>query len=68
MRDYSRTELTEVIDEWIVGKNAHRDREIMKARLIDGIPFEPLSEMFDMSPRQIKRIVYKCEEIIFRHL
>ena len=65
MRDYSKTELTEAIDEWILNQK-HRD--IMKARLIDGVCFEPLSEMFDMSPRQVKRIVYKCEEIIFRHI
>lgn len=68
MRDYSRTELTEAIDEWIVGRNAHRDREILKSRLIDGLTFDALAELYDMSPRQIKRIVYKCEDIIFRHI
>ena len=68
MRDYSRTELTEAIDEWIIGKNAHRDREILKSRLIDGLTFERLSEVYDMSPRQIKTIVYKAQEKLFRHL
>ena len=68
MRDYSRTELTEAIDEWIVGKNAHRDRMILKSRLIDGLTFEALAEMYDMSVRQIKRIVYKSQETLFRHL
>ncbi len=69
MRDYSRTELTAAIDEWIVGtKHAQRDREILKARLIDGVCFEPLAEMFDMSPVQIKRIVYRTQEKLFRHL
>lgn len=68
MKDYSRSELTEAIDEWIVGRNAHRDREVLKARLIEGYTFETLAERFDMSPRQIKRIVYKCEDIIFRHI
>lgn len=66
--DYSRTELTEAIEEWIVGKNAHRDRLIMKSRLIDGLTFEAIAELYDMSPRQIKRIVYRCEDIIFRHM
>lgn len=65
MRDYSRTELTEVIDEYI---HSERDRAILKRRLLDGICFEPLAEEFDMSVRQIKRIVYKCEEIVFRHI
>lgn len=65
MRDYSRTELTEAIDEWILNE---KHRAILKRRLIDGICYEPLAEEFEMSPRQIKRIVYKSEDIIFRHL
>ena len=65
MRDYSRSELTTAIDEWILNE---RDRAILKRRLIDGICFEPLAEEFDMSVRQIKRIVYKTQETLFRHL
>jgi len=68
MRDYSRSELTAAINEWIIGANAQRDRAVLKRRLIDGITFEALAEEFDMSPRQIKRIVYKSEEILFRHI
>lgn len=69
MRDYSRTELSNAIDEWIVGtKNAHRDREILKDRLIEGMCFEPLAEKHDMSVAQVKRIVYKSQEKLFRHL
>lgn len=65
MRDYSRSELTTAIDEWILNE---RDRAILKRRLIDGICFEPLAEEFGMSVRQIKRIVYKSQETLFRHL
>lgn len=68
MRDYSRTEIETAITEWIVGKNAERDRRIIYRRLIDGICYEPLAEEFDMSVRQIKRIVHRCEDIIFRHI
>jgi hypothetical protein len=68
MRDYSRTEITEAIDEWIIGRNAQRDRQVLKDRLIDGLTFEVLAEKHDMSVRQIKRIVYKTQEILFRHL
>lgn len=68
MKDYSRTEIESVIDEWVVGKNAERDRKILKRRLIDGICFEPLAEEFDLSVPQIKRIVYKGEEKIFKHI
>lgn len=65
MKEYSRTEITEAIDEWI---HSERDREILKRRLLDGIHFEPLAEEFDMSVRQIKRIVYRTQEILFRHI
>lgn len=65
MRDYSRTEITEAIDEWILNE---KHRAILKRRLIDGICFEPLAEEFDMSVRQIKSIVYKAQEKLFKHL
>ena len=68
MRDYSRTEIENAIEEWIIGKNAERDRKILKRRLIDGICFEPLAEEFDLSVPQIKRIVYKGEEKIFKNI
>ena len=68
MRDYSRTEIESAIDEWIVGRNAQRNREILKSRLIDGLTFEALSEKYDMSVRQIQNVVYKTQEILFKHL
>ena len=65
MRDYSRSELSTAIDEWILNE---KHRAILKRRLLDGICFEPLAEEFDMSVRQIQNIVYKSQEILFKHL
>lgn len=65
MRDYSRSEIEHIIDEWILNE---KYRGIMKRRLIDNITYERLAEEFEMSTSQIKRIVYKCEEKIFRHI
>lgn len=65
MRDYSRSELISAIDEWILSE---RDRAILKRRLVDGICFEPLAEEFDLSVVQVKRIVYKSQERLFRHI
>ena len=62
--DLSRSQLEHLIDEWILSE---RDRKILKRRLLDGICFEPLAEEFDMSVRHIKRVVYKCEEKIFKN-
>lgn len=68
MVEHSRTEIEYAINEWIIGRNAERDRAILKRRLIDGIYYEPLAEEFDMSVRQVKNIVYKNKEKIFKHL
>lgn len=63
--DIPASQLTAVIDEWV--KN-DRNRRIAKRRLIDGICYEPLAEEFGLSTRQVKNIVYKVEETIFKHL
>ncbi len=62
-----RSDLEALIHEWIIGKNAERDRAIYSRRLFDGITFERLAEEFDLSPRQTREIVHKCESRLFRH-
>ena len=64
----TRSEILKAIDEHIIGRNAERNRAILKRRLLDGICYEPLAEEFDMSVRQIKNIVYKGEALIFRNI
>lgn len=54
-----------LIDEYV---HSERNRAILKRRLLDGICYEPLAEEFDMSERQIKAIVYKEQEMLFKHL
>ena len=63
--DYSNSAVSLAIDEYI---HSERDRAILKRRLIDGICFEPLAEEFELSVRQVKNIVYKGENIIFKHM
>lgn len=63
--DLSRSEIEHLIDEWIFSE---RDRRILKRRLLDGICYEPLAEEFSLSVRQIKSIVYKQQERLFKHL
>ena len=63
--DLSRSKIEFLIDEWIFSE---RDRMIVKRRLLDGICYEPLAEEFDLSVRQVKKIVYKSQEKIFRHV
>ena len=62
--DLSRSEWEHIIDEWIFSE---RDRRIVKRYLLDNICFEALSEEVGLSERQTKNIVYKAEDIIFKH-
>lgn len=63
--ELSRSQIEELINEWILSE---RDRAIVKRRMIDGLCYEPLAEEFDLSVRQVKKIVYKAQEKIFCHV
>lgn len=65
IENISNSQLSELIDEWVKDE---RNRAIMKRRLIDNICFEPLAEEFDLSVRQTQSIVYKAEQILFKHI
>jgi hypothetical protein len=62
--DLSATQVDGLINEWI---RSERDREIMHRRLIDGKTIRFIAEEQDMSDRQIKNIIYKCEQRLFAH-
>ena len=65
--DLGRSDIDRLIEEWIWGRNAERDRAILRRRLFDGITFERLAEEFDLSVRCTKEIVYKGQNRIFKH-
>lgn len=62
---YTNSQIRELIDEHI---HSERDRDILKARYIDGKRFAELAEMFDLSDRQVQNIVYKADKIFCRFL
>ena len=68
MSDLSRAQIEAAINNWIIGRNAERNRMILKRRLLDGITFDRLAEEFDLSVRQVKNIVYQCEDKLYKHL
>ena len=63
--EYTNSQIRRIIEDFI---HSERDRKILTRRLIDGITFEKLAEEQEMSVRQIKNIVYRNEEILFRKL
>jgi Mor family transcriptional regulator len=68
IKNVTKAQLEHLIDEYVLGFKAERNRSIMKRRLLDGITFEDLSYEYDMSVNQIKNIVYKQLEILIKHI
>jgi len=63
--DMTNSEIADAIDEYVRGERA---RAILKRRLIDEICYEPLAEEFDISVAQLKRILYKAQNQLFKHI
>jgi DNA-directed RNA polymerase sigma subunit (sigma70/sigma32) len=64
----SNDEIRAVIDNYVRARNAERNRQLLKRRLIDGITLERLAEEFDISVTQVKDIIYKNLPLVRDHL
>ena len=60
-----RSELQYLIDQWIFNE---RHRLILADRLFNGTTYERLAEKYDLSPQQVKNIVYKAMDRLEKHL
>lgn len=56
----TNSDVSRLIDERIRGRNAERNRMLLKRKLLDGLTYEQVAEEFDLSVRQTKYIVYHC--------
>lgn len=63
--EYTNSQVRRIIEDFI---HSERDRRLLARRLIDGVTIERLAEEFELSPRQVKNILRKDEEIIFSKL
>jgi len=63
--EYTNSQMKELIREHI---HSERDRRVLFDRLINGMTMERLAEKHDLSVRQIKNIIYRNEDILFRKL
>lgn len=68
LENISNSELAMLIDEWVRGLHAERNREILKDRLINGMLYEPLAEKYDLSVRATQNIIYRASEQLFKHV
>ena len=65
MIEYSNSQISELIDDYI---HNVRNRAILKDRLIDGLTYERIAEIYDMSYQQVRTIIYKEQERLFKHI
>lgn len=63
--EYTNSQIKQMIEEHI---HSERDRRILYRRLVDGICYEPLAEEFQLSVTQVKRIIKKESEKLFKKI
>lgn len=61
----SRSEWENLIDEWIFNE---LHRAMLKRNLLDGRTYEQIAEQFDMSARQVARLIPKLQEKLFKRI
>jgi Mor family transcriptional regulator len=57
MKSYSKSELEFLINEWVTGLRATRNKRILKDKLLNGITIPKIAEKYDMSETRIKTII-----------
>lgn len=58
---YTNSEIERLISEYI---HSERDRKIMRLRLVDGLTYERIAEIVEMSPRYIRALVKRLKNYI----
>lgn len=60
-----RSSWENLIDEWIFNE---QHRKMLKLNLLDGWTYEHIAEEFEMSSRQIARIIPRLQNQLFKHI
>ena len=63
--EYTNSQMNVLIDEHI---HNIKYRCILKLRYLDGMTYEQIAEAVDMSPQQIKTIVYRAQNKLLKYL
>lgn len=61
----SRTEIENLVTEWV---HNSRNRSIAKSRFLDGLTYEKISEIYELSVNQTKNIIQKVTEVLLNHI
>lgn len=63
--DISKQEWIDLIDNWILNE---KYRAVVKRKWLDGVTGEKVAEEFDLSPRHVSQICYRCKCRILPHI
>ena len=63
--EYSNSRIREIIGEYI---HDEKHRKLMARRMIDNVTIDRLAEETELSVSQVKRIIKKNMEVIYRHM
>lgn len=66
--DLSNSEIARLIDEYVRGRDAQRNRDMLKDRLIEGLLYEELAEKYHLSVRRTQVAIYKASEQVFKRI
>lgn len=69
LKKNSRTEWVNIINEWVLGRNAQRDRDILIRCVVDGsTTYDRIAEEYAIEKRQVDRIVKKRINELIPHI
>ena len=63
--NYTNSQIRELVAEHI---HNQVDRRMVFDRLVNGLTFEKISEIYQLDVKTVRKRIHKCEEIIFRHI
>ena len=63
--EYTNSQMRLLIEEHI---HNEKYRKILMSRYIDGLTYERIAELYDMSVQQTKTIIYKAQNKLLKYL
>ena len=57
MKNYMKSELEPLIEEWVIGRNAKRNKKIIHDKLIHGMTIPQVAAKYDLSETRTKTVI-----------
>ena len=57
MKVYSKSELEHLISEWVIGRNATRNKKIIRDKLIHGMTIFQVATKYNISETRTKTVI-----------